>query len=127
MGDWGISAFDFMDMDRSGWMYNLDFKILVSEKEEEEENWLLDEEEVNFIWDMVSDLEETNVRNIVLARKEFEGQEERVGEFRDAIHRDYDGVVLCKEVVPNPPCERITRAGLHNSKRGCNPPASKAL
>ena len=104
----GISTFDLMDMDRSGWMYNLDFKIPVSEEEEEEEKWLLDEEEVNFIWEMVSDLEETNVRNIVLARKEFEGQEERVGEFGDAIHRDYDGVVLCKEVVPNPPV-----SGLH--------------
>ena len=48
MGDWGISTFDLMDMDRSGWMYNLDFMIPVSEEEEEEENWLLDEEEVNW-------------------------------------------------------------------------------
>ena len=121
MGDWGISTFDFMDMDRSGWMYNLDFKIHVSEEEEEEENWLLDEEGVNFIWDMVSDLEETNVRNIVLARKQFEGQEERVGEFRDAIHRDYDGVVLCKEVVPNPHVRGLHGQAFITLKEGAIP------
>ena len=70
---------------------------------------------------MVSDLEETNVRNIVLARKEFEGQEERVGDFRDAIHGDYDGVVLCKEVVPNPPVRGLHGQAFITLKEGAIP------
>jgi hypothetical protein len=47
--------------------------------------------------------DEMHVRSIVVAKGDFAETDSRVMSFREAIHKDYDGIVLCKEVIPHPP------------------------
>ena len=48
-------------------------------------------------------MEQKSVDIIIISKNEFEEGMDRVETFRDGIHKEYDGTVLCKEVRPDPP------------------------
>ena len=65
------------------------------------------------------------IGSIVLANKYFEDEDGRVTDFRDAIHRDYDGTVLCKEVQPDPPVRGLNGNAFIPLKEGAIPQRKK--
>ena len=52
---------------------------------------------------LMKEEKEREIRPMVISSGESISEDPRVEELREAIHRDYDGVVLGTEVIPDPP------------------------
>ena len=48
-------------------------------------------------------LEGKEIMSVIVGNSGGDVEDPRVEGLRAKVHEDYDGVVLCKEVIPNPP------------------------
>lgn len=61
----------------------------------------------------------SNVRPIIMTPEPREGERDsRLEEYRESIHRDYEGVVLTNEIHPDPPLEVPMGMRPYPSRRG---------
>ena len=63
----------------------------------------LNKGEVEAVKEKISFLEGKAIGSVIVSNESVEVEDPRIEGFRVKIHEDYDGVVLCKEVIPNPP------------------------
>jgi hypothetical protein len=64
---------------------------------------MLSENEHNIVREKILAHDAKFVQTVIIAKGDCAENEPRVEQFREEIHREYDGVVLRKEVIPNPP------------------------
>ena len=78
------------------------FHFHIPEYDDRGKPWYLEEEELKIIKKNVKGGKSVQVR-LVVAKGDYAEKDARVEKMREQIHADYDGKVLCKEVIPNPP------------------------
>ena len=67
------------------------------------EEWRLNREEIEQVKRRISVLEGKAIRSVIVGNSGGDVEDPRVEGLRAKVHEDYDGVDLCKEVIPNPP------------------------
>ena len=99
----GITAHPlFPETEISGWFANLELEI--PHMGNNARTWNLSQVEHDLVKQKILDHDDAfRVQTIIGARGDAAEENPQVNNYRDKIHADYDGVVLCKEVIPEPP------------------------
>ena len=87
--------------DTKGWLANLELEI--PQYDFRGRPWHLNNAEMELVRENIEKCDTTNVGSIIVAKGQFSEHEENILALKQKRHDDYDGIVLCKEVIPNPP------------------------
>jgi hypothetical protein len=92
---------DFSDEEDDGWLEHLGLEI--PHLDDNARSWSLSKEERQIVKRRILARDVSGVRTVIIAKGDSAVENPQVQSYRDKIHAEYDGLVLCKEVIPNPP------------------------
>ena len=84
-----------------GWLQHL--KLEIPNLADDGSSCMLSEKEHQMVREKILAHDAKFVQTVVIAKGDCSENDLRVEQFREGIHREYDGVVLRKEVIPDPP------------------------
>ena len=96
-----IGAHEIEEDEMKGWLQHL--KLEIPNHSDNGASCMLSENEHNIVREKILAHDAKFVQTVIIAKGDCAENEPRVEQFREEIHREYDGVVLRKEVITNPP------------------------
>ena len=96
-----IGAHEIDEGEMKGWLQHL--KLEIPNLSQDGASCMLSENEHNIVREKILAHDAKFVQTVIIAKGDCADEDPRVEQFREEIHREYDGIVLRKEFIPNPP------------------------